>query len=333
MSLFETPPPILLPHARCAWGEERGIFEPVHSFNRRELNMDSLIDDYITFLLLERGLSQKTVDAYREDLKKFSRFVKENRLKIEEIDIKDLNKFLEELEKAGYSPATRSRIVSGIRGFFIFLNTEKGLPANPAELLEIPKKARRLPEVLSEEEVEKLLMAPDVGTPKGLRDRAILEMLYATGMRVSELSGLKMGNLDLDERFVKVSGKGSKERFIPFGEVARDWLLKYLVEVRSRLDKKKTDFVFLNLRDGGPISRVSIWRLIKFYGLKAGIPQERLYPHILRHSFATHLLRNGCDLRTLQLMLGHASIATTQVYTHLDIKYLKEAHRRYHPRA
>ena len=294
--------------------------------------MDSLIDEYVTFLLLERGLSQKTVEAYREDLKKFSQFVKKNRLKIEEIEIKDLNKFLEELEKSGYSPATRSRIVSGVRGFFIYLNTEKGLPANPAELLELPKKAKKLPEVLSEEEVERLLSAPDTGTLKGIRDRAILEMLYATGMRVSELSGLKLGNLDLDERFVKVRGKGSKERFVPFGEIARNWLLKYLMDVRPLLDKKKTDFVFLNLRDGGPISRVSLWRLIKYYGLKAGIPGEKLYPHILRHSFATHLLRNGCDLRTLQLMLGHASIATTQVYTHLDIKYLKEAHRKYHPR-
>ncbi len=294
--------------------------------------MDSLIEEYLTFLLLEKGLSKNSVSSYRNDLEKFKSFLKKRHKSIEDVQLNDLNDFLIDLESRGYSPSTRSRIVSAVRGFFLYLTTEKGLEANPAELLELPKKERKLPEVLTEKEVETLLSMPDRAQPKGIRDRALLEILYATGMRVSEVSHLRLKNVDLDQRFIKVLGKGSKERFVPFGEIAKEWLLKYLTEVRPRIDKRKSDYVFLNMRDGKPLSRVSIWKIIKSYGILAGIPSEKLYPHILRHSFATHLLRNGCDLRTLQLMLGHASIATTQVYTHLDIGYLRKMHKKYHPR-
>jgi len=295
--------------------------------------LKELIEDYLSYLLLEKGLSPRSVENYRNDLQKLHDFVKKRGLEISEIEVHHLNDFLTELEKAGYSPATRSRIISGIRGFFLYLSTEKGLPANPTELLELPRSAKKLPEILTEDEVVRLLDSPDTSTSRGIRDKAILEMLYATGMRVSELVSLSLANIDMDERFVKVRGKGSKERFVPFGEIAKDWLERYLTDVRPHFNKKCSDFVFLNFRNGNPISRVSVWKIIKHYGMLAGIESERLYPHILRHSFATHLLRNGCDLRTLQLLLGHASIATTQVYTHLDIGYLKEAHRKFHPRS
>ncbi len=295
--------------------------------------LKELIEDYLSYLLLEKGLSPRSVENYRNDLQKLHDFVKKRGLEISEIEVHHLNDFLTELEKAGYSPATRSRIISGIRGFFLYLSTEKGLPANPTELLELPRSAKKLPEILTEDEVVRLLDSPDTSTSRGIRDKAILEMLYATGMRVSELVSLSLANIDMDERFVKVRGKGSKERFVPFGEIAKDWLERYLTDVRPHFNKKGSDFVFLNFRNGNPISRVSVWKIIKHYGMLAGIESERLYPHILRHSFATHLLRNGCDLRTLQLLLGHASIATTQVYTHLDIGYLKEAHRKFHPRS
>ncbi len=295
--------------------------------------MKELIEDYLAYLLLEKGLSKRSVESYRNDLIKLQEFLKRKGIGIGEVEISDLNEFLKELELKGYSPASRSRIISGIRGFFVYLATEKGLEANPAELIELPKGAKKLPETLSENEVKRLIESPDTSKPRGIRDRAILEMLYATGMRVSELVSLTLGNLDLEERFVKVRGKGEKERFIPFGEIARDWLIKYLTDVRPNINRRGTDYVFLNFRDGKPLSRVSVWKLIKHYGKLAGINEERLYPHILRHSFATHLLRRGCDLRTLQLLLGHASIATTQVYTHLDIGYLKEAHRKFHPRS
>ncbi len=294
--------------------------------------MDRLIEEYLTFLLLEKGLSKNSISSYQNDLEKFKSFLKKHHKDIEDVQLSDLNDFLIELESRGYSPSTRSRIVSAVRGFFLYLTTEKGLESNPAELLELPKKEKKLPEVLTEKEVETLLSMPDTTQLKGIRDRALLEILYATGMRVSEVSNLKLRNLDLDQRFIKVLGKGSKERFVPFGEIAKEWLLRYLTEVRPRIDKRKSDQVFLNMRDGRPLSRVSIWKIIKSYGILAGIPSEKLYPHILRHSFATHLLRNGCDLRTLQLMLGHASIATTQVYTHLDIGYLRKVHKKYHPR-
>ncbi len=294
--------------------------------------MDRLIEEYLTFLLLEKGLSKNSISSYQNDLEKFKSFLKKHHKDIEDVQLSDLNDFLIELESRGYSPSTRSRIVSAVRGFFLYLTTEKGLASNPAELLELPRKEKKLPEVLTEKEVETLLSMPDTTQLKGMRDRALLEILYATGMRVSEVSNLKLRDLDLDQRFIKVLGKGSKERFVPFGEIAKEWLLKYLTEVRPRIDKRKSDQVFLNMRDGRPLSRVSIWKIIKSYGILAGIPSEKLYPHILRHSFATHLLRNGCDLRTLQLMLGHASIATTQVYTHLDIGYLRKVHKKYHPR-
>lgn len=294
--------------------------------------MDRLIEEYLTFLLLEKGLSKNSVNSYRNDLEKFKSFLKKHHKKIEEIELNDLNNFLIELESRGYNPSTRSRIVSAVRGFFLYLTTEKGLETNPAELLELPKKEKKLPEVLTEQEVEALLSLPDTTEPKGIRNKALLEILYATGMRVSEVSYLRLRNVDLDQRFIKVLGKGSKERFVPFGELARKWLLEYLTKVRPLIDKRKSDYVFLNMRDGKPLSRVSIWKIIKSYGILAGIPSEKLYPHILRHTFATHLLRNGCDLRTLQLMLGHASIAITQIYTHLDIGYLSKVHKKYHPR-
>ncbi len=294
--------------------------------------MDSLIEQYLTFLLLEKGLSKNSVNSYKNDLEKLKNFLKKRHREIDRIELNDLNEFLTELELNGYSSSTRSRIVSAIRGFFLYLTTEKGLEINPAELLELPKKEKKLPDVLTEREVDALLSTPDVSKPRGIRDRALLELLYATGMRVSEISSLKLGYIDLDQRFIKILGKGSKERYVPFGEIAKEWLMKYIKEVRPIIDKKKNDYVFLNMRDGKPLSRVSIWKIIKSYGILAGIPSRKLYPHILRHSFATHLLRNGCDLRTLQLMLGHASIATTQIYTHLDIGHLKKIHKKYHPR-
>ncbi len=291
------------------------------------------VEDFIAYLRSERGLSENTVASYRRDLIKFAQFLHKKGRSIEEVDLDTLEGFLKELRKERLSIASVSRAISSLRSFFKYLVVYENFPRNPAELLELPRKARKLPEFLTEEEVNRLLNAPDTTELAGIRDRALLELLYATGLRVSELLSLRLGDVDLDEKYVRTVGKGGKERIVPFGDEAARWLEIYLLEVRSKFASRRSgDYIFLNQK-GGRLSRTGFWKLLRKYAQKAGIEEGRVYPHVLRHSFATHLLMHGCDLRIVQELLGHSSVTTTQIYTHLDIKRLKEIHRKYHPRS
>jgi integrase/recombinase XerD len=248
-----------------------------------------------------------------------------------EISKLDIREFLLFLKKKGLSSKTLARNLVSIRVFLRFLTEESILSANPAEEIESPKTAKTLPEILSLEEVETLLEQPDTQIPQGMRERAMLEMLYATGMRVSELTQLQVNHVHLEAGYVLVYGKGSKERIVPIGNEAMKWARRYMGETRERfLKKRESPFLFVN-RSGKPMSRQHFWKSIKAYGRRAGI-RKRIAPHILRHSFASHLLERGADLRSVQLMLGHVDISTTQIYTHVTCERLKKIHQRYHPR-
>ncbi len=292
------------------------------------------IQRFLDYLRTERGYSEHTVQAYARDLALFQAYFRRKRRARSPTDLQvhDLLNFLKHLQEKGYAASSRARLVSTLRSFYRYLVDEEGANANPAELLETPRKGERLPEVLTYAEVVRLLETPDPTTPLGIRDRAMLEFLYATGARVSELVGLRLPDLDLRRGLVRIRGKGRKVRLVPVGDTARHWLQRYLKEVRPHLARRAArDRVFVNAR-GGPLSRTGFWKILRTTALKAGLG-KRVYPHILRHSFATHLLANGCNLRVLQELLGHASLSTTEVYTHLSIQHLKEVFQRYHPRA
>ncbi len=294
------------------------------------MKLSEAISGFLSYIMDEKGLSLNTVESYQDDLTKFLEF--NGDMEVSEITLGDIDEFAIFLKKQELSQNTRARIFSCLRTFLSFLEIEGLYDGNIAADIQIPKKIVKLPDFLSIDEVIMLLESPDLSTSKGLRDRAILELLYATGIRVSELTSLTLQNVLLDERVIRVLGKGNKERVVPFNTETAKFLETYITSIRPVILKKRgEDRVFLNLR-GGPISRVSIWKIIKEYSIKAGI-NKNLYPHILRHTFATHLLQRGCDLRTLQIFLGHASLMTTQIYTHLDKEFLKEVHKRYHPRA
>ncbi len=287
--------------------------------------------DYLTF---ERGLSDRTLAAYERDLDRWARF-----LEAHGVDSPDavtpghLREWVFSLKEAQLAPTSIRRAQSAVRTYYAFLLAEGSVTADPTERLESPKLGRRLPDFLTRDEVSALLDAPDPGAALHWRDRAILELLYATGMRVSELAELPLSSLDLDEGFLTVFGKGGKERLVPVGEPALRALGRYLREVRPTLDRaqgKGKGRVFLNTR-GTPLSRVAVWTLVKNSARRAGITRK-VSPHTLRHTFATHLLEGGADLAAVQELLGHADIATTQIYTHVDREYLREVHRRYHPR-
>ncbi len=293
-----------------------------------------LVDEFLAYLSLERGYARKTIEAYAADLNDFLSFLEEKGI----ADLSGLKTpyvllYLAKLRQRGLSPETIARRLSALRGFFKFLALEHGLAENPLALIEGPKLSRRLPVVLTPEEVERLLQAPDPNHPIGLRDRAMLELLYASGLRVSELVGLKLFDLNLEVGFVRVKGKGDKERLVPLGTFAQEMIKRYLKEARPRFLKRRPDEpqLFLNRR-GRPLSRQRFWQIIKAYALKAGLDPRQITPHVLRHSFATHLLERGADLRTVQLMLGHANLATTQIYTHVQAETLRRVHERFHPR-
>lgn len=287
------------------------------------------INSYLDYLLFERGYSKNTIESYRRDLIKFEDFLEKKGLELEDVTLKILDEFVGQVGPA-LKETSRARLISTLRSFFKYLVREEDFGINPAELLEIPRKRERLPDYLTIEEMEKLLSLPDE-SPLGLRDKALLELMYATGLRVSEVLNLKLHDIELETMFVRVKGKGEKERLVPFGNMARDAIIKYMGEGRPKLLRRMTDYLFLNKR-GGKLSRVGFWKILKGYARKIGI-EKKVHPHIIRHSFATHMLVGGCDLRTLQVLLGHASPTTTQIYTHLEIKYLHEVHRRYHPRS
>jgi integrase/recombinase XerD len=292
-----------------------------------------VLDRYLESLAVERGLSRNTVDGYRNDLSRLGEALakKEGGRDLLAALPADLSAHMRDLQRQGLSPRSSARALSAIRGFYEHLVTAGERKDNPAVNLLPPKLWKPLPKVLSEDEVEALLAAPDVATPLGLRDRAMLELLYATGLRVSELVGLTLPQLRLDVGFLIAFGKGSKERVVPVGEQAETWVQRYLREVRPGLARGRHQAVFAN-KDGDPMSRVGFWMLVKKHGLKAGIRAE-ISPHVLRHSFATHLLEHGADLRAVQTMLGHADISTTQIYTHIHQQRLKSLYDRFHPRS
>jgi len=281
---------------------------------------DPLVDAFCDALWLEDGLSKNTIGAYRADLQQLSSFLKDKNLS----GAKEENLFAFLASKKGRA-SSAARRVSTLKRFYQYCVRERRMDADPTLKLEPPKRAPRFPRTLSEADVEALLAAPDTETPLGLRDRAMLEMLYATGLRVSELVGLKTFQVSLESGVVRVMGKGSKERLVPLGEEAVSWILKYL-SARS----SDSDALFITSRGGG-MTRQAFWHLIRRYGRRA-IPGKKLSPHVLRHAFATHLINHGADLRVVQLLLGHADISTTQIYTHVARERLKQLHAKHHPR-
>ncbi|MDO9548461.1 MAG: site-specific tyrosine recombinase XerD [Candidatus Marinimicrobia bacterium] len=295
--------------------------------------MQHLVQDFINYLTIERNLSGNTLDAYRNDLGRYCQFLQEEGIKRpDQIDIKVIQKFINTLTDIGLVASSLSRNFSSIRSFHRFLMGENIVQTNPAELLQSPRIPARLPKILDLNEIEAIMDTIDVNTNKGIRDRAIIEMLYSTGVRVSELTTLEMNNVFFQHNVIRVLGKGSKERIIPFGDRARKYLKNYISAVRSLLlrSTKSGDILFLNMR-GTPLSRMGVWKIIQQYVKLAGI-RKQVSPHVFRHSFATHLLEGGANLRAVQEMLGHSDIATTQIYTHLDREYLIEQHRTFHPR-
>lgn len=295
--------------------------------------MDRYLDCFFNFLSVEKGLSTNTLNAYGRDLAVYSDYFKKHKKIIDPAAISQLMllHYLNFLKESGLSPRSRARSLSTLRSFHRFLLRENYTEHDPTALLESPRSLPALPRLLSKKEVERLLQAPTGDAPIAVRDRAILEVLYATGMRVSELVGLRLGDLKLDIGCLNAFGKGSKQRLIPLGEVAIEILQEYLQYGRQKLLKNlSSEEVFLNAR-GKKLSRQGVWKNLQNYALKAEIKQK-VYPHMLRHSFATHLLENGADLRSVQIMLGHVDISTTQIYTHVIQERLQKLHQQYHPR-
>ena len=281
---------------------------------------DGLLDAFCDALWLEDGLSRNTIAAYRADLEQFAKFLKGGSLL--EVSEQDMFGFLASRKGRASSAARR---VSTLKRFYQYCLRERRVRTDPTLRLDPPKRAPRFPRTLSEADVEALLAAPDTATPLGLRDRAMLETLYATGLRVSELVALRTFEVNLDAGVVRVTGKGSKERLVPLGEVAVDWISQY-----RKIRDRKADALFLTSRGAG-MTRQAFWHLLRRYGARA-IPGKKLSPHVLRHAFATHLINHGADLRVVQLLLGHADISTTQIYTHVARERLKALHAKHHPR-
>ncbi len=285
-----------------------------------------LLDAFCDALWLEDGLSKNTIASYRADLEQLCFFLKEDSL----LKAKEADLFAFFASRKGRA-SSAARLVSTLKRFYQYCVRERRVSADPTLKLDPPKRTPRFPKVLSEADVEALLASPDVATPRGLRDRAMLETLYATGLRVSELVALKTFEANLDAGVVRVLGKGSKERLVPLGEEAAHWLQKYLAASRTKLlGKKTTDSLFVTARGAG-MTRQAFWHLIRRYGARA-TPGKKLSPHVLRHAFATHLINHGADLRVVQMLLGHADISTTQIYTHVARERLKALHAKHHPR-
>jgi integrase/recombinase XerD len=286
------------------------------------------IENFLNYLALEKGYSSNTIDSYRRDLKGFFNFIKK--------DWKDLKKedvlsYLRELMKKGISQRSSSRFLSALKTFFKYLILEGEIKSNPISGIKGMRQIKSLPSYLTMDEVDELLSLPDLSTPIGKRDKAILELMYATGLRASEIVDLKIEDLEIDGGFIYVTGKGGKRRIVPIGEVALKYLRIYLSVREEFLSSNDSPILFLNYK-GEPLTRQGLWKIVKGYGKKIGIA-DKLTPHTLRHSFATHLLERGADLRSIQIMLGHSRISTTQVYTHIASERLKKIWEKYHPRA
>jgi integrase/recombinase XerD len=294
--------------------------------------VDALLDAFVTFLRAERNLAPKTVDAYAIDVRDWLDDLKRRQLSVEAATRDDVLEHLAWLGRKGLSARSRARHLAALRGFHRFLEDEKLSPGNPTDDLDTPRHTRKLPVFLTLDEVEALLAAPDTATPSGLRDRAMIEVLYATGLRVSELTKLGVNDVNLTDGFVLVMGKGRKERVVPLGKHAIGSLQAYLSSARPALLKgRETSALFVTPRGKG-FSRMGFWKLLRRHARQAGITKA-LSPHKLRHSFATHLVERGADLRAVQAMLGHADLATTQIYTHVDSQRLRGTYDRHHPRS
>lgn len=288
---------------------------------------------FLNYLRFEKGLSENTLTSYKLDIDKYIQFLQGFDItNFNNVSLDDISKFLILLSDIGLETSSKSRYLSSIRGLHKFLLSEGIIDIDVTETIELPRLARKIPDTLTVEQVNKIINMPEITKPSGIRDRAILETLYACGLRVSELINLKQRDILLDMEIVRVFGKGSKERFVPIGNTAIEWIDQYLKNARIHFVKSigTDDVLFLN-RNGKKLTRMYIWKMIKQCSLLAGIEAE-VHPHTFRHSFATHLLEGGADLRAVQEMLGHSDISTTQIYTHIDREYIKEVHKSFHPR-
>lgn len=292
------------------------------------------IKEFVIFLKLEKSVSPNTISAYAADLGKLLNFIEEHRLNVQphEVDLKILENFLLNLSHENLSARTQARLISGIRCFFKYLLLEEKIDTDPTELLEFPKIGRKLPDVLTVDEIDRIEAGIDLSKPEGHRNKAIIETMYSCGLRVSELTNLKFSDTFFDESFIRITGKGNKERLVPISPKAVREIKYYQEHYRNHLQVKRIheDYIFLN-RNGRPLTRVMIFTIIKQLAALAGI-NKSVSPHTLRHSFATHLIEGGADLRAVQEMLGHESILTTEIYTHIDREYLREAIIQFHPR-
>ncbi|MGO2507671.1 MAG: site-specific tyrosine recombinase XerD [Vibrio hibernica] len=292
-----------------------------------------LVERFLDAIWLEKGLSENTLQSYRHDLDRLVRWMMDSSLTWLTIQHLDLQTYQAWLVDKDYKQTTRARMLSAIRRFFQYLTREKVREDDPSALLLMPKLPKRLPKDLSEQQINDLLMAPIVEDPIELRDKAMLELLYATGLRVTELISLTMENMNLRQGVVRVIGKGGKERLVPLGENAIEWIETFLEQGRpALLGEKSSDVVFPSKR-ARQMTRQTFWHRIKFYAVHAGIDTDALSPHVLRHAFATHLLNHGADLRVVQMLLGHSDLSTTQIYTHVATERLKQIHQEHHPRA
>jgi integrase/recombinase XerD len=298
----------------------------------------TLLDTYLDHLRIERRLADHTLESYQRDLLKLARFAAGRKRSLERLDRHDLDRFVQELSGQGLSPRSVSRAVAAVRSFYRFVTLERRRDQNPAEDLQAPRAWPALPKFLSAEEVDRLIETPDTTTVRGLRDRALIELLYATGLRVSELVQLRIGDVNLESAYLSCTGKGGKQRIVPIGDEANSWVRRYLATARPALMGRKaqtrpggSERLFVNARGGRALSRVGFWKILKQYATQAGLGRA-LSPHVLRHSFATHLLDRGADLRAIQLMLGHADLSTTQIYTHVLEARLRVVYDKFHPR-
>jgi integrase/recombinase XerD len=291
-----------------------------------------LVDSYLDHLRVERRLADHSVNSYGTDLQHLCEFAAGCQLSLDALTRQHLEAFARDLMANGLSPRSVARAIAAVRGFYRYLAVTRQIEANPADDLQAPRTWTTLPTYLSPEEVDRLLAQPDVSTARGLRDRALIELLYATGLRVSELLGLRLTDLHLDEGYLTCTGKGQKQRIVPIGDEAVGWVRRYQREARARLlGRSSSPRLFINARGGSALTRSGFWRILKAYGREASITRP-LSPHVLRHSFATHLLERGADLRAIQTMLGHADLSTTQIYTHVLEARMRALYDRYHPR-
>ena len=290
------------------------------------------IDAYLGYLRDVRRMSPNTLSSYARDLRALAEFAAAKKQAAASFERRDLEAFARQMMTDGLAPRSVARTIACVRGFYKFLFVEKKIDADPAEDLRAPRAWPALPKYLDLEEVDRLLAQPDVTTPRGIRDKALIELLYASGLRVTELLSLKAGDISLDAGYLTCIGKGDKQRIVPLGDSAAGWIRRYVAEARPALLKgRKSKWLFVNARAGGQLSRVGFWKVLKEYGIKANISRE-ISPHVLRHSFATHLLERGADLRAIQMMLGHADLSTTQIYTHVLEARLRTVYDRFHPR-